>query len=570
MLQESKLKTLIDYLSTLTHEETIWVNGYLSGMLSNGKAVTQLQPAVAETKPVTNKITIAYGTETGNSKKLASEFAAKAKKNGINAKVISLDQYRLNDLPKEEYFLSIVSTHGEGDPPAAAKKFYDHIHTNGFKLDKLKYGVLALGDASYPLFCTAGEEVDKQLEKLGGKRIIPLQKCDVDYENEAEGWFSQVLQQLSAKVPSANTQVVATPAIPKKSTGKKIYNGTILTNINLNDRGSNKETHHIEIGADDIEYLPGDSLGVIPENPFRIVEPIVELLNIDRRKTFTFRSEEVTAFDLLKKKLNIFYLPERVVSKYANLVGQDIPSTKIALLDLLKIYPLKDNSQFDELIEILEPIAPRLYSISSSPEAHSGEVHITVARDKFHVNDEWKCGLCSDYLSQLSVDSNIDFYIHKNNVFRLPADDKDIIMIGPGTGIAPFRSFLAQRDATGATGRNWLFFGDQHFVTDFLYQTELQNWKEAGTLTKINLAFSRDQKEKIYVQHKMLQNGEEFYNWINNGASIYVCGAKEPMSADVEDTLMQIVEKFGNKTIEEAVQFVEQMKEEDRYLKDVY
>ena len=570
MLQESKLKTLIDYLSTLTHEETIWVNGYLSGMLSNGKAVTQLQPAVAETKPVTNKITIAYGTETGNSKKLASEFAAKAKKNGINAKVISLDQYRLNDLPKEEYFLSIVSTHGEGDPPAAAKKFYDHIHTNGFKLDKLKYGVLALGDASYPLFCTAGEEVDKQLEKLGGKRIIPLQKCDVDYENEAEGWFSQVLQQLSAKVPSANTQVVATPTIPKKSTGKKIYNGTILTNINLNDRGSNKETHHIEIGADDIEYLPGDSLGVIPENPFRIVEPIVELLNIDRRKTFTFRSEEVTAFDLLKKKLNIFYLPERVVSKYANLVGQDIPSTKIALLDLLKIYPLKDNSQFDELIEILEPIAPRLYSISSSPEAHSGEVHITVARDKFHVNDEWKCGLCSDYLSQLSVDSNIDFYIHKNNVFRLPADDKDIIMIGPGTGIAPFRSFLAQRDATSATGRNWLFFGEQHFVTDFLYQTELQNWKEAGTLTKINLAFSRDQKEKVYVQHKMLQNGEEFYNWINNGASIYVCGAKEPMSADVEDTLMQIVEKFGNKTIEEAVQFVEQMKEEDRYLKDVY
>lgn len=570
MLQESKLKTLLDYLSTLTQEETIWVNGFLSGMLSNGKGVPQLQPTVAETKPITNKITIAYGTETGNSKKLASEFAAKAKKNGITAKVVSLDQYRLNDLPKEEYFLSIVSTHGEGDPPAAAKKFYDHIHTNGFKLDKLKYGVLALGDTSYPLFCTAGEEVDRQLEKLGGKRIIPLQKCDVDYESDAEGWFTQVLHQLSFSAPAANAQVAAAPPVAKKSTGKKIYNGTVLTNINLNDRGSNKETHHIEIAADDIEYLPGDSLGVIPENPLRIVEPIVELLNIDRQKTFTFRHEEVTAFDLLKNKLNIFYLPERVVSKYAALVEQDIPSTKIALLDLLKIYPLKDNSQFDELIEILEPIAPRLYSISSSPEAHSGEVHITVARDKFHVNDEWKCGLCSDYLSQLPVDNNIEFYIHKNNQFRLPADDRDIIMIGPGTGIAPFRSFLAQRDATGATGRNWLFFGDQHFVTDFLYQTELQNWKEAGTLTKINVAFSRDQKEKVYVQHKMLKHGEELYNWINNGASIYVCGAKEPMSADVEDTLMQIVEKFGNKTIEEAVQFVEQLKEDGRYLKDVY
>lgn len=567
MLQESKLKTLLDFVGTLTRDEKIWVNGYLSGLLSDGQTAPEAAPVA---KPVTNKITITYGTETGNSKKLASEFAAKAKKNGINAKVVSLDQYRLNDLPKEEYFLSIVSTHGEGEPPAAAKKFYDHIHQNNLELKKLKYGILALGDTSYPLFATAGEDVDRQLNKLGGDRIVPLQKCDVDYESDAQGWFEQVMHQLTSSASAAGNAPVSAPAVAKKSTGKKIYNGTILTNVNLNDRGSNKETHHIEIAADDIEYLPGDSLGVIPENPLRIVEPIVQLLNIDREKTFAFRSEEVTAYDLLRRKLNIFYLPERVVSKYAALVGQDIPATKIALLDLLKIYPLKDNSQFSELIEILEPIAPRLYSISSSPEAQSGEVHITVARDKFHVNDEWKCGLCSDYLSQLPADSSIEFYIHKNNQFRLPADDKDIIMIGPGTGIAPFRSFLAHRDATGATGRNWLFFGDQHFVTDFLYQTELQNWKETGTLMKINVAFSRDQKEKVYVQHKMLKHGAEFYDWINNGASIYVCGAKEPMSADVEDTLMQIIEKFGNKTIEEAVQFVEQLKEDGRYLKDVY
>lgn len=569
MLQESKLKTLLDFTGALTREEIIWVNGYLSGLLSDEKR--QAEVAVAA-KPVTSKITITYGTETGNSKRLASDFAAKAKKNGINAKVISLDQYRLNDIAKENYFLAIVSTHGEGEPPAAAKKFYDYIHQNGLQLNKLKFGVLALGDTSYPLFATAGEEVDYQLNKLGGERIVPLQKCDVDYESDANGWFAQVMNQLTANASSnGNGSVMVTaPAPAKKSAGKKIYNGTILTNINLNDKGSNKETHHVEIAADDIEYLPGDSLGVIPENPLRIVEPIVELLNIDHQKTFNFRSEEITAFDLLRRKLNIFYLPERVVSKYAALVGQNIPSTKIALFDLLKIYPLKDNSQFDELIEILEPIAPRLYSISSSPEAHNGEVHITVARDKFHVNDEWKCGLCSDYLSQLNVESNIEFYIHKNSQFRLPADDKDIIMIGPGTGIAPFRSFLAQRDATGAGGRNWLFFGDQHFVTDFLYQTELQNWKETGTLTKINVAFSRDQKEKIYIQHKMLKHGAEFYDWINNGATIYVCGAKEPMSADVEDTLMQIIEKFGNKTIEEAVQFVEQLKEDGRYLKDVY
>ena len=567
ILSNEKLLALQQLVSNASKEEIIWMNGFLSGMLSGDG---QREQPVATTKAGINKITIAYGTETGNSKKLAVDFAAKAKKAGINAKVVSLDQYRLNDLPKEEYFISLISTHGEGEPPAAAKKFYDHIHSNGFKLDKLKYGVLALGDTSYPLFCTAGEDVDAQLEKLGGKRLLPIQKCDVDYQQEADGWFTQVLEQLLVSSGSNGTLTVSPAVALPKKTGKKIYKGTVLTNINLNDRGSNKETHHIEIAADDIDYLPGDSFGVIPENPLTVVEAIAELLAIDTGKVFTFRHEEVSAFDLLHKKLNIFFLPERVVAKYALMVGQDIPPTKIGLLDLLKIYPLQSNNQFDQLIEILEPIAPRLYSISSSPEAHSGEVHLTVARDAFHINDEWKYGLCSDYLTQVATDSSLEFYIHKNSQFRLPADDKDVIMIGPGTGIAPFRSFLAHREATGATGKNWLFFGDQHFVTDFLYQTELQNWLETGLLTGLNVAFSRDQKEKVYVQHKMTQYGTELYNWLANGASLYVCGAKEPMSVDVEDTLMQIIEKVGNKSIEEAVQFVEQLKDEGRYLKDVY
>jgi sulfite reductase (NADPH) flavoprotein alpha-component len=572
MLSSFKLKIVQDLISTSTKEELIWINGYLSGLLSQDAAQGTASPASATAKsPSVNKITIVYGTETGNSKKVATDFALKAKKSSINAKVVSLDQYRLNDLAKEEYLLAVISTQGEGEPPSSAKKFYDHIHQNGFKLEKLKYGVLALGDTSYPLFCKAGEDVDAQLEKLGGKRVVPIQKCDVDFESDAEGWFSKVIETLSSDnngAPVNGTLLV--PAVPKKSSGKKIYKGTVLTNILLNDRGSSKETYHIEIGADDVEYTPGDSLGVIPENPSQIVDSIVQLLEVDREKTFNFRNEDVSAYDLLKKKLNIFYLPERVVSKYAKLVEQDIPSTKIGLLDLLRIYPLKDRSQFDELITILEPISPRLYSISSSPEAHSGEVHITVARDKFTIDEEWKFGLCSDFLSQLCVDNEIEFYIHKNSQFRLPSDDRDVIMIGPGTGVAPFRSFLAHRDAQGATGKNWLFFGDQHFVTDFLYQTELQNWVETGVLTKLNVAFSRDQKEKVYVQHKMLKHGGDLYNWLLSGASLYVCGAKDPMSADVEDTIMQIVQKHGNKSIEEAVQFVEQLKDESRYLKDVY
>ena len=563
MLTANKLKIIHDLIASSTKEDLIWLNGYLAGIIANKENKAE---EITE-KNSGNKITIAYGTETGNSKRVALDFAAKAKKNGINAKLVSLDQYRLNDLTKEEYFFTIISTQGEGEPPAAAKKFYDHIHQNGFKLNQLKYGVLALGDTAYPLFCKAGEDVDTQLQELGGERIISLQRCDVDYEDEASNWFMEVLQKINNKETKTE---IGKPATVKKSVGKKIYSGKILSNINLNDRGSNKLTHHIEIAADDVDYQPGDSLGLVPENPLMLVEEIIKLTNIDHTKLLTHRNEEVTIFNLLRKKLNIVYLPERVVKKYATIINQEIPETKIGLHDLLKIYPVKHPAQFEEVINILELTAPRLYSISSSPDAHNGEIHLTVAKDIFTINEEEKFGLCSNFLSHTRADENVEFYIHKNTQFKLPAADKDIIMIGPGTGIAPFRSFIAERDATGATGKNWLFFGDQHFASDFLYQTELQNWLQTGALTKLSVAFSRDQKEKIYVQHKMKKHGAEFFEWLQSGAYIYVCGAKEPMSVDVEAMLLLIIKEFGNKHITEANTYLDELKEAGRYVKDVY
>lgn len=585
MLAEHKLKLLQDLVRSSTKEELVWMNGFLAGVLMNchdqpslaSTSASAAAPATAaapvaapvESKPAVSKITIAYGTETGNSKKLATDLAAKAKKSGIQAKVVSLDQYRLNDLAKEEYFFTIISTQGEGEPPATAKKFYDHIHQNGFKLPQIKYGVLALGDTSYPLFCKAGEDVDQQLQKLGGQRIAPLIKCDTDYQGDAESWFSQVLHSLTTTTSSNGTASVGA-VVTKKPTGKKVYVGNIITNVNLNDRGSNKATHHIEIIADELEYQPGDSIGIVPENAPATVDAIIALTGIDAKKTLPFRNESHTVLELLKKKLNIAHLPERVVKQYAAIVKQDIPETKISLLDLLKIYPVNNAAQFEDVIGILEPITPRLYSISSSPEAHSGEVHVTVARDNFKVNGEVKHGLCSNFLADLPVDSPLEFYVHKNNQFRLPAPDKDVIMIGPGTGVAPFRSFVAERDASGATGGNWLFFGDQHFTTDFLYQTEIQNWLQTGVLSKVSVAFSRDQKSKIYVQHKMLENAKAFYEWLQNGAYVYICGAKEPMSVDVENTLLQIIERFGSKTSAQAVEYLNQLKEEGRFLKDVY
>jgi sulfite reductase (NADPH) flavoprotein alpha-component len=564
MLEKNKLQILLNLLGDLTNEELIWVNGYLNGVVS--KQIQKEEQAVV--KSGVNKITIAYGTETGNSKRLATEFAAKAKKQGIHAKVQSLDQYRMNDLPKEEYFLAVISTHGDGEPPAAAKKFYDHVHQNGFKLDKLKYSVLALGDTSYPLFCKTGEDVDAQLNKLGGKRIAPLQKCDVDFTQDADEWFSQVFKALS---DGSESEVSAPPKVSsKKPAGKKIYSGTLLSHVNLNDKGSNKETYHIEIAAEDINYQPGDSIGIVPENDRAVVEKIISLAGIDETTSVDYKDELVSVYDLLHKKLNIIYQPERVVKHYASIVQQNIPATRIDLLDLLKIYPVKDEAQFVEVIKALEPITPRLYSIASSPEAHSGEVHITVARDSFKIHNEIKFGLASDFLSHLEVDNEIKFYVHPNNQFRLPAEDKNVIMIGPGTGIAPFRSFIAERDATGATGKSWLFFGEQHFATDFLYQTEIQNWYDTGSLTKVNVAFSRDQQEKVYVQHKMLQHGAEFFEWLQAESYVYVCGSKDPMSIDVENTLLEIIERFGERSKEDAIKYLDDMKEDGRYVKDVY
>jgi sulfite reductase (NADPH) flavoprotein alpha-component len=585
MLTTPKLQLMQELIAGSTREELIWLSGYLAGVVAQGTAaatqvaspIAALPPAAAiSTSPNTTpeqpalRITIAYGTETGNSKKLAADFVARAKKKGVQAKLVGLEQYRLNDLSKEEYFLTVISTQGDGEPPAAAKKFYDHIHRAEVRLERMKYSVLALGDTAYPLFCKAGEDVDQQLQKMGGQRILSLQKCDTDYEAEAGSWFDRVLQQLSAPARETTPAPAAQPGQTVRNSGKKTWSGTVLTNTILNDRGSDKQTHHLEIAAEAVEYQPGDSIGIVPENPAVIVEAIIALAGADPARLLPHRSEEHPVAHLLRRKLNIVFLPERVVARYAAIVKQDIPQTKIGLLDLLKIYPVKDTAQFHAVVGVLEPIAPRLYSISSSPEAHPGEIHLTVARDSFSINEEIKYGLCSDNLAQLKPGTELDFYVHRNSQFRLPSPDADIIMIGPGTGIAPFRSFLAERDSRGAQGRNWLFFGDRRFTSDFLYQTELQDWVKTGVLTRINTAFSRDQAEKVYVQHKMQRQSAELFRWLESGAYVFICGAKEPMSLDVEHTLLEIIRREGNKNAAQAEAYLEELKEAGRYTKDVY
>lgn len=566
MLAEHKLKQLKEILLGSGKEELIWMNGYISGIISGNVQVEETAPAAA----VSKKITIVYGTETGNAKKLATDLAAKAKKKSLQVKLVSLDQYRVTDLTKEENLFVVISTQGDGEPPAAAQKFYDHIHRNGFKLDKTKYSVLALGDTSYPLFCKTGEDVDAQLHKLGGTRVVPIQKCDVDYEADAEAWFNRVLQSLnesSAALPAATKPL---PQAGVKVSAKKFYTGTVLSNTNLNDRGSEKETYHIELAAVGVDYQPGDSIGVVPENPLTAVQEIITLAGSRHDKKIHFKEESYNLADLLKTKLNISYLHERVVKKYAAIIGQEIPETKMDLVDLLKIYPVKDQAQFEEVLQVLPVQSPRIYTIASSPSAHEGEIHLTVGKDMFDLNGEKKAGLCSDYLSQLPESASFSFFVQKNKRFKLPAADKDVLMITPGTGIAAFRSFFSERDAVGATGKNWLFFGEDHFTTDFLYQTEIQNWYETGVLSRINLAFSKDKPYGITVWHRLLEHGKEVYEWIRSGAYLYVCGEKAEMSVEVEKVLLQIIETYSGLSAVATFDYFEELKSSVRYSKDVY
>ncbi|WP_341654263.1 flavodoxin domain-containing protein [Blattabacterium cuenoti] len=557
MLSESNNKTFFKLIQESSQEEMIWMCGYISGLLFYKKKDFK------EIKKEEKKITLVYGTETGNAKNLAFDICEKAKKEKIKIKLISLDEYCLKDLEKEDYFFIVMSTHGEGEPPSSAKSFFDFIHHNkNLFLKNMKYSVLALGDKSYTAFCKAGEDVDKRLYDIGAIRIIPLHKCDVDYENQAYEWFSEILNFFKKK-----------NEIYTKKKNQKIC-GKILKNIILNskEKGSNKEIHHIEIFVPNkIEYSPGDSIGIFPENSYRERDNIIEYVKKNRKKEFEeYKYEEKNKISyLLKKKFNILFLSENFLKKYSFLSEKKNISLnkKWKLIDLLIKFPIKNEYSLKDLIKIIEPIKPRLYSISSSPKAHENVIHITVSRHRFQLNGKTVYGHCSDFLSKLKIGDELSFFIYKNKIFKLPNSDKNIILIGPGTGIAPFRSFLYEREATKATGKNWLFFGDQYFDTDFLYKTEILNWEKKGILSRVILSFSRDQEKKIYVQDKIWINRIEFFSWIKNGAYVYVCGNKNPMSVDVEKMISRVIEEIGKCN---SKLFIRKMKKEGRYLKDVY
>ncbi len=565
MLSDTKLNYLQQLVQNASREEIIWTKGYLAGFLEGSKNGIQI-PVVASTENIAVKPLIIYGTETGNSKKVASQLLANFKKNKIQAKAIDVFQYDTAKLDKETIILFVMSTQGEGEFPQNAIQFYNYLQTHDLDLQHISFAVLGLGDSSYPLFCHAGVLLDEILAKKGAKRLLPLVKSDVDFAPNVLQWEQDLQQVFKQQVaPEILVSKVATVTSHKKN-----YTGRINNKIVLNDVGSNKETYHIEIVTEEeVLYEPGDALGIVPKNTKEDAQIIIDYFQADAQKLIAIKDERKTVENWLQEK-NIKGLSKRSLEQLAQLLQAEITFEKADLIDVLRLFAKPDSFQIENLLEILLPIAPRLYSIASSNEAHDGEVHLTVNLNTFTVNNQLKTGFASQFLADFPLDETLEFYIHKNQNFRLPKEDTDIIMIGPGTGIAPFRSFLSQRDASGAEGKNWLFFGEQHFVQDFYYQTEIQEWIATGVLTKLDTAFSRDQEHKIYVQDRIKEKAKEFNAWLESGAHLYICGQKNPMSGDVEQAIVEVLSQERNIATTEAKQILEELEATGKYQKDVY
>jgi sulfite reductase (NADPH) flavoprotein alpha-component len=601
MLSDDKRNKFYELLKDSSKDEWVWMNGYISALIlpldgpiplksiSNDdtpseRIVTSSVSTSALTPAKSLQLTVLFGTETGNAKKLATAFVKKLKDAGHNPKLKNTETYKPSELDAERNLVIIVSTHGDGDPPAAAKNFVESLKNRSEKLPNLNYAVLGLGDTAYPLFCKTGEDIDNYLSNLGANRLQTLGKCDLDIDTVASPWMHAFIEKLSIEAaPQAINIQTITPGstiqpkanvteVKKASSTKTIYSGKVTANFVLNDVGASKSTRHIEIKtSSEIQYEPGDSAGFLPKNHPDDVARILSLLKIEREARVNFAGETWMVADLLTNKVSIRHLPDRVIKKYADLIQTQIQLTKIDLDALITAHPFPPQTSAQSIIDILESMIPRYYSIASSPKSHGEtEIHLTVAEVEIETSIVKKEGLCSGYLSAFKEGEEVTFFIQKNDNFRLPPSDAPLIMIGPGTGIAPFRSFLLERDADAASGKNWLFFGERNFVSDFYYQAEFLQLMETGILQKLNTAFSRDTKQKVYVQDRMAENAQELLNWIEDGAYIYVCGSKDPMSKDVEKQLLNILSQRKFALDQTPEDFLSELEESGRYKKDVY
>ncbi|AIE59889.1 assimilatory sulfite reductase (NADPH) flavoprotein subunit [Bacillus methanolicus] len=585
-------------LSTLTETQKVWLSGYLAASHSAFVSGTQEAPAAElpakSTGQISKEVTILYGSQTGNAQGLAEKAGKTLEGRGFKATVLSMSDFKPNNLKKVQNLLIIVSTHGEGDPPDNALSFHEFLHgRRAPKVDGLRYSVLALGDSSYEFFCQTGKKFDSRLSELGGTRLYPRFDCDLDYDEPAAEWLEGVLNGLSdAKVESAASVAAAAPqAFESTYSRTNPFRAEVLENINLNGRGSNKETRHIELSLEGsgLTFEPGDSLGIYPENDPALVEMLIKEMKWDPEEIVTVNKQQGDVRPLKEALISHFeitVLTKLLLEKAAKLSANEELGRLLSpgneeklkgylegrdLLDLVRDFgPWSVSAQ--EFISILRKMPARLYSIASSLSANPDEVHLTIGAVRYHTHGRERKGVCSILCAdRLQPGDTLPVYIQHNQNFKLPNNpDTPIIMVGPGTGIAPFRSFMQEREEIGAKGKSWLFFGDQHFTTDFLYQTEWQKWLKDGVLTKMDVAFSRDTDEKVYVQHRMLEHSKELFEWLEEGAVVYICGDEKNMARDVHNTLVEIIAKEGGMSSEKAEDYLTGMQQQKRYQRDVY
>jgi len=585
-------------LPTLTEVQKVWLSGYLAALCqADAPPAVPPQAESAAPKPAVSKeATVLYGSQSGNSQKLAKKLTGKLQERGFQVTLSSMDSFKTNTLKKLQNLFIVVSTHGEGEPPDNARTFHEFLHSpRAPRLDGLQFSVLALGDTSYEFFCQTGKDFDKRLEELGGKRIVPRVDCDVDYEESAEAWMNQVLSALAeAPAGSASAAAPANAAVasgtPTEYSKANPFPAVVLENLNLNGRGSSRETRHLELSLEGsgLQYEPGDCLGIYPENHPRLVDELIEAMGWKPEEPVPVHKngEERPLREALTQHYEITVLTKPLLEQVAErfpvgqlreLVspGREQELREYArdrdLLDLVRDFGLK-GVPAKEFVPILRKMPARLYSISSSPKAYPDEAHLTIRKVRYEAHGRTRYGVCSTYVAErVKPGDTIPVFVQHNPNFKLPRDpDAPIVMIGPGTGVAPFRAFLGEREEIGAKGKAWLFFGDHHFSTDFLYQIEWQRWLKEGVLTRMDVAFSRDTDQKVYVQHRMMENGKELYRWLEEGAHVYVCGDAKRMAHDVHAALASILEQEGGLSPEEAIGYLDRMRQESRYQRDVY
>ena len=569
---------LIPDTAPFSPEQRAWLNGFLAGVFSRAAGAPAAPVATQALAP----LTILFGSQTGTAENLAKKAAKEAGKRGFAPTVLDMAQADLAKLAGEKNLLVITSTYGDGEPPDNAKALHTALKDGtGTPLASVRFSVCALGDTNYAQFCQCGKDLDAWFEKLGATRATPRTDCDLDYDAHFTKWLDAALASLA---PSTAAPIENRESKIENESGYSRSNpfpAAVLTVRNLNGPGSAKEVNHVEFSLEGsgLAYEAGDALGVVPQNCPELVNEILSALGCDGEEAVPTPAGELP----LRRALTECYdlgkptpeLQSLVAAAVAGVVdpgpGSTSPATSFHhVIDVLLAAPTKPAPA--DFVARLKKLQPRLYSISSSPKAHPGQVHLTVGAVRYDKDGRARKGVCSTFLAERGLAAGtVGVFVHSNKAFRPPASgDVPMIMVGPGTGIAPFRAFLEERRATGAKGRNWLFFGDQKAAADFLYREELAALQATGVLTRLDLAFSRDQAEKIYVQHRMLENAAELYAWLEAGAHFYVCGDASRMAKDVDAALHQVIEKAGGKSPAQAAAYINALKAAKRYARDVY